>query len=88
MPSQDFMARAAPDDIVAALRLVNGTSYTCQNVSTIATLFVREAVAMPAATALAFRVEAGGNFNIKPDVTPIWLWTDNGSCPVILDDSA
>ena len=88
MPSQDFNATGVPADVVAALSLTSGTQYTAQNVSTIATLFVREAVAMPAVTDLAFRVEAGGNFSIKPDATPIWMWTDNGSCPVILDDAA
>ena len=88
MPSQDFVARAAPADVVAALALDTGTRYTCQNVSTTATLFAREAATMPAVTDMAFRVEAGGNFTIKPDGTPIWMWTDNGNCPVILDDAA
>ena len=87
MASQDFVARAVPTDVVAALSLVSSTRYTCQNVSTIATLFVREAVAMPAVTDMAFRIEAGGNFTINPDGTPIWMWTDNGSCPVVLDDA-
>ena len=88
MPSQDFNVTETPVDIVADLSLVNGTRYTCQNVSTTATLFVREATAIPSVQDRGFKVEAGGNFTLRPDGVAVWMWTDTGSCPVILDDAA
>ena len=40
---------------------------------------------MPDVTAPAFRVEAGGAFQLKPEAgTPIWVWTDEAPCPVIV----
>ena len=90
MPAQDFDASAIPMDIVQALGLIAGTTYTCQNISTTATLFVREVNTMPTIQDRAFRIEAGANFSIKPDgVTPIWTWTDDpAGCAVVLDDAA
>ena len=38
MASLDFSATETPTDIVAALTLVAGVEYQCQNVSTFATL--------------------------------------------------
>ena len=88
MASQDFDATGAPQDIVAALSLADGMSYAGQNLSTTATLFIREAAAAPAAGARAFKVEAGSPFNIKPSAAPIWLWTDDaGGCPVIVGEA-
>lgn len=89
MPSLDFDATDTPQDVVAALSLTSGTRYTGQNVSTIATLFVREVSAMPTVQDRAFKVESGGNFTITPDGTSIWFWTDDpDGCPVVLDDAA
>ena len=85
MPAQDFIAQTEPTDIVAELSLSIGTAYSCQNVSTFATLRIREEIATPDATARAFRVEAGGAFQLKPEAgIPIWVWTDDAPCPVIL----
>ena len=85
MVAQDFTAQTEPTDIVAELSLSIGTAYSCQNVSTFATLRIREEIAMPDATAGAFRVEAGGSFQLTPEAgTPIWVWSDDAPCPVIL----
>ena len=85
MASLDFDATETPADIVAELSLSIGTAYSAQNVSTTATLRFREADAMPDATARAFRVEAGGAFQLEPEAgTPIWIWTDEDFCPVIV----
>ena len=85
----DFDATGSPADVVSVAGLVQGTRYTFQNVGTIATLFIREQAAQPSPlTARAFRVESGGNFTLKSAGTPIWLWTDNGTCPVILSEAA
>ena len=85
MASLDFSAVETPIDIVADLSLAVGTTYACQNISTFSTLRFREAVAMPGVIARAFRVEAGGAFQLKPEAgTPIWVWTDEAPCPVIV----
>ena len=89
MPSQNFDATGTPQDIAAALSLTVGTRYTAQNLSTTATLLVREAATVPDAGDRAFRVEASGHFTIKPDpAVGVYLWTDNGACPVLVDEAA
>ena len=86
--SQDFDAGVAPRDVMAALSLTAGTAYTCQNVSTTATLFARDAATAPAATGRAHRIEAGGYFVIRPD-GPFWLWTDDpAGAAVIVTEAA
>ena len=88
MASRDFDASMVPQDLVAALGLVAGTLYAAQNVSTTATLFVREDSVVPEPTARAFRIEAGGHFTCSPTGNPIWLWTDDlAGCPVLLDEA-
>ena len=85
MASLDFSAVETPTDIVAGLSLAVGTAYACQNISPFATLRFREAVGVPGATAPAFRVEAGGAFQLKPEAgTPIWVWTNDPPCKIIL----
>ncbi len=89
MASKDFDATGVPVDIVDALSLEPNTLYTGQNVSTTATLFVREAAAMPSTSARAFKVEAGSPFTLKFQGTPLWFWTDDANgCPVVLDNAA
>ncbi len=89
MASMDFDATGVPTDIVDALGLTSGTRYTGQNVSTTATLFVREAAAMPTMHARAFKVEAGSPFTLKPEGIPLWVWTDDpNGCPLVLDNAA
>ena len=83
----DFDATGTPVDVVADLSLTQGTLYEGQNVSTVATLFIREHASQPAITARAFRIESGGGFRIKPTGDPVWLWTDNHVCPVILSEA-
>ena len=88
MAAVDFDATATPQDVVAAVGLMRGRAYTAQNASTVATVYVREAATAPAPTGRAFRVEAGGNFTVKPTGSPIWCWTDDpAGCPVILAES-
>ena len=84
----DFDATGNPADVVSVAGLMQDTRYTVQNVSTIATLFLREQAARPSLSTRAFRIESGGIFTLRPDGTPIWLWTDNGTCPVILSEAA
>lgn len=85
----DFDASTQPRDVVAALSLRSGMQYTCQNVDTTATLFVRETAAVPLVTARAFRIPAGGNFTLKISVDPIFLWTDDADgCAVIVEEAA
>ena len=83
MAALDFTAQTEPTDIVAglALAVAPGTP----TASTFATLRFREAVGVPGATARAFRVEAGGAVWLKPEAgTPIWVWTDDPPCKIIL----
>ena len=85
MASLDFTATETPTDIVTGLSLAVGTTYACQNISTFATLRFREAVAMPGAAARAFRVEASGAFELRPEASiPIWVWTDDAPCQIIV----
>ena len=89
MPSLDFDATRQPTDIVAALALTRGTIYTLQNVATFATLRVREVAAMPTGGERAHRIESGGYFSMRPQGTPIWIWTDDpGGAGVIVTESA
>lgn len=40
------------------------------------------------ATDRSFRIEAGGNFILKPIGDPIWAWTDDAAgCPLILGEA-
>ncbi len=88
MASLDFDASPVPADIVSALGLAVGTSYVLQNLSTVATLFVREASAMPSATDRAFRIESSGTFTVKPVTgSQVFLWTDDLVCPCIVSES-
>ena len=89
MPSQDFDATTTPQDVVAALSLTDGTRYTGQNVSTVATLRVRQATGAPAPTARAHKVEAGGSFTIEPMAGQgVFVWTDEaGGCAVIVTEA-
>ena len=87
MAAQDFDATAVPQDVVAVLSLTNGKSYTCQNVSTTSTLFVREQAAMPDVTDRAFKIESGGHVTIKPDGTPVWMWSDPDGAAVIVEEA-
>lgn len=88
MAAMDFDATNVPTDVVAALSLTAGIKYTGQNVSTTATLFIREVSSQPAANARAFKMEAGANFVLEADSGPIYLWTDDDAgCPVILNEA-
>ncbi len=85
MAAQDFDATTAPVNIVAALSLASGR-YTIQNVSTVASLFVRSASTAPAATARGFRLESGGHGMISGDEAT-YVWTDDlAGCPAIVDE--
>ena len=86
MPSRDFNATGTPQSIAAVLGLTSGQAYVGQNVSTTATLFVREAAAAPSPHARAHRHEAGGFFYFTPGGTSsLWVWTDDpGGCAVIV----
>ena len=90
MASLDFDATAQPTDVIAALSLARGRSYEGQNVSTTATLYLRDVAvggAVPEPTSRAKRVEASGTFTIRPDGDPTYLWTDApGGCPVIFTE--
>ena len=89
MPAQDFDATSVPVDVVAALGLAGSTTFQVQNVSTTATLFIRETSDPVTGASRSFRAEAGGLFTIKVALDPIWMWTDDPSgCPVILDEQA
>ena len=87
MPAIDFDASDTPADIVAGAALTAGTDYTVQNVSTTATLFLREQTTQPAIGTRAFKIEAGSVFTIKPTGAPIWVWTDNTTCPLIVAEA-
>lgn len=90
MPSQDFDATTTPQDIVAALSLTAGTRYTGQNVSTFATLRVRQAAGAPAASDRAHKIEAGGSFTIDPQTGQgVFVWTDEADgAAVIVTEAA
>ena len=89
MASQDFDATRVPADIVAGLGLAVGKTYSCQNVSTINTLLIRESANAPDPSARAFKVESGGQFTIEPTANrPIWVWADDDAgCPVIITEA-
>ena len=89
MVSQDFDATMTPADVVAALSLERGTLYTVQNVDNRCTLRLRQAAAAPRASARAHRIEIGSYMTIRPNGTPIWLWTDEKrGCDVIVTPAA
>ena len=88
MPALDFTATTAPADLVAGAGLTAGTRYAGQNLSTTATLFLRDAATAPALGDRAFRAEAGSPFTVKNQGSPIWVWTDEpNGCPVILNEA-
>ena len=89
MPAVNITASRMPADVVAAASLTPGVRYSAQNVSTVATLFVRDAAAQPDAAERHFRIEAGSTFTIRPTAGEgIWLWTDEEECRVILTEAA
>ena len=88
MASRDFDSTLLPTDIVSDLGLTVGVAYEGQNLSTVATLRIRQAATEPEADSRAIRIEAGGVFTINPDGDGIWLWTDDtAGCPVIVTES-
>ena len=88
MPAVNITASRTPADVAAAASLTRGVAYTVQNVSTVATLFVRDAAVQPDAAERHFRIEAGSTFTIRPTAgVGIWLWTDEETCPVILTEA-
>lgn len=90
MATQDFDASAAPLDLVTALGLTRGETYTVQNLSTVATMFFRSAAAAPAPGARGFRIEASGAVVVRvPTGTDgVFVWTDGAAAPGIIDDAA
>ena len=87
--SMDFTATRVPQDVVSVLGLALGKTFSCQNVSTLSSLFLREASNAPEVTALGFRIESGGDFRIKYSGDPIYLWTDDADgCAVIVTEAA
>ena len=89
MPSLDFNATGTPQSIAAALGLASGQEYVGQNLSTVATLFVREADAAPTPDARTHRHEAGSFFYFTPGGTSsLWVWTDDpDGCAVIVTEA-
>ena len=90
MAAVDIDATATPRDLVTVAGLAVGTTYSGQNLSTTATLFIRGAATAPDAGERAFRVEAGGAFTITAEAgAGIFVWTDDAAgCPLILDRAA
>ena len=89
MASRNFNATAMPQNIRTTFGLVNGASYTGQNVLATATLFLRDAAVRPQPNARAFRHETGGFFYFTPDrTTDLWAWTDDpAGCAVIVTEA-
>ena len=88
MAAIDFDATGVPTELVTGASLVQGIQYSCMNVSTRATLFLREATTPPAADARAFRVETAGVFTVKPSGVGVYVWTDDpAGCPIILNEA-
>ncbi len=89
MAAIDFDATLVPTDIVAAGSLASQQAYTAQNLSGVASLFVREASSAPSPRERAFKIEPGTVFTIRPTGAPIYVWTDDAAgCPVILNEAA
>lgn len=89
MASRNFDATQTPRSIASVLGLPDGVDYVGQNVSTTATLFVRDAAVSPPRTMRAFRHESGGFFYFTPGgTTALWVWTDDADgCPVIVTEA-
>ena len=89
MASRNFDATQTPRGIAAVLALADGVSYTGQNVSQTATLFLRDAAVRPAPNMRAFRHESGGFFYFTPGgAAALWVWTDDADgCPVIVTEA-
>ena len=86
--SLDFDATAVPRAVDTILSLDDGVLFWVQNVDPIASLRFRTATAAPASTDRAHIISSGGSFYITPDsVAPIWLWTDDGTCAVIVSQA-
>ena len=85
----DFDLTGTPVDLIAGLSLKVGTVYAVQNASTTATARFRESDTAPAASARAFRIEAGGNLSIKANAPgdKIFAWTDAADgCPLVVSE--
>ena len=89
MASRNFNATSTPQSIASVVVLTDGQQYVGQNVSTTATLFVREAAVQPAPTMRAHRHESGAFFYFTPGgTTSLWAWTDDpAGCAVIVTEA-
>ena len=90
MASRNFDATGTPRSIAAVLGLRDGQEYAGQNLSTTATLFVREALMIPSAGTRAHRHEAGSFFFFTPSgQTSLWAWTDDpAGCACIVTEAS
>ena len=89
MASRNFDATLVPRSLETVLGLSVGDVCFMQNLSSSATLFVRQAAVAPAATARAHQIFAGEDITVKVDETSrLWAWTDDPEgCPAILTNS-
>lgn len=85
MTSRDMVLTTVAIDLVAALSLGVGMVYSVENLSTTATLLIREQRSQPIGLNGA-KTEAGSEALIQPGNEGIWCWTDDpsGVCPILV----
>ena len=86
--TRDFLVTGAPQDLVAGLSLTVGTTYSLQNVDSVARIFVRIQATAPTAGARG-NILAVGEFSY-PTADPgdgIWVWTDRPPAALIVNDA-
>ena len=86
MPTYDFRALAAPQDLVALLSLSQGGQYVLQNVDRTAAVWLRESVNAPASGELGIRLAPGESWVLKVAAEPMWCWSyDSGGCVLVVN---
>ena len=85
MPTYDFRATSAPQDLVAELNLSQGR-YAVQNVDRTASVLMRESVNAPVAGELGIRLAPGDAWTLIVAAEPVWAWSvDAGGCSVVVN---
>lgn len=86
MPTYDFRATSAPQDLVAAMGLSPG-QYMLQNVDRSSDLWLRESLNAPAAGELGIRLAPNESLVVIVGAEPVWAWSfDNpGGCALVVN---
>ena len=88
MATQSFDATGEPADLEAALSLVPGETYMLQNVDPVASLKYLSAVDEPEASARTHLLQSLSSIFVTPTASETtWVWSDDGSCAVVVSEA-